>query len=222
VQRDLGTIARVEDQQSVRQLLSALAATSAGLLNFDGLSRDLAVPANTLRSHTALLQTLFMTARVEAWSNNLLSRVVKTPKVYITDTGLLGYLLGTDARRLTDDGTVAGMAFETFAAMELRRQIAWQDNAPRLFHYRDRDGREVDLVLERRDGTVAAVEVKAAASASSSDFRGLRHLREKLGTRFKAGVCCTPANKARFHQGFRAAARVRGRRQPGEEHHPAR
>ncbi len=188
VQRDLSTIARVHDQQRVRQLLSALAATSAGLLNFDGLSRDLASPANTLRSHTALLETLFMTARVEAWSNNLLSRVVKTPKVYITDTGLLGYLLGTDARRLTDDGTVAGMALETFAAMELRRQIAWQDNAPRLFHYRDRDGREVDLVLERRDGTVAAVEVKAAASASSSDFRGLRHLREKLGTRFKAGV----------------------------------
>jgi predicted AAA+ superfamily ATPase len=78
--------------------------------------------------------------------------------------------------------------FETFVAMELRRQLAWQDNAPRQFHYRDRDGREVDLVLERRDGSIIAVEVKTAASASSSDFRGLRHLRDKLGDRFKAGV----------------------------------
>jgi predicted AAA+ superfamily ATPase len=80
------------------------------------------------------------------------------------------------------------MAFETFAAMEIRRQLGWQDNSPRRFHYRDRDGREVYVVLERRDGSVVAVEVKTAASASPSDFRGLRHLRDKLGDRFKAGV----------------------------------
>ena len=80
------------------------------------------------------------------------------------------------------------MAFETFAAMELRRQVAWQDDAPRQFHYRDRDGREVDVVLERRDGSVVGVEVKTAASASPADFRGLRHLRDKLGAGFKAGV----------------------------------
>jgi predicted AAA+ superfamily ATPase len=80
------------------------------------------------------------------------------------------------------------MAFETFAAMEIRRQLGWQDNSPRQFHYRDRDGREVDVVLERRDGSVVAVEVKTTASASPSDFRGLRHLRDKLGDRFKAGV----------------------------------
>lgn len=188
VQRDLSTIARVHDQENVRRLLSALAGISAGLMNFDALGRDLALPANTLRSHAALLDTLFLTTRIEAWSNNLLSRVVKTPKAYITDTGLLAYLVGADANRLVDDGPVAGMAFETFAAMEIHRQSAWQENTPRLFHYRDRDGREVDLVLERRDGSVAAVEVKTAASASSGDFRGLRHLRDKLGSRFKAGV----------------------------------
>jgi predicted AAA+ superfamily ATPase len=89
---------------------------------------------------------------------------------------------------LVEDGGIAGMAFETFAVIELRRQVAWQDNAPRQLHFRDRDGREVDVVLERRDGTVAAIGVKTAASVSSSDFRGLRHLRDKLGDRFKAGV----------------------------------
>lgn len=188
VQRDLSTIARVHDQANVRRLLSAIASTSAALLNFDSLARDLGLPANTLRLHATLLDTLFLTTRLEAWSTNLLSRVVKTPKAYITDSGLLCHLIGADKARLVGDGSLAGMAFETFAAMELLRQIAWQDNPPRLFHYRDRDGREVDLVLERRDGSVAAVEVKTAASASSSDFRGLRHLRDKLGTRFKAGV----------------------------------
>ncbi len=188
VQRDLSTIARVHDQANVRRLLSAIASTSAALLNFDSLARDLGLPANTLRLHATLLDTLFLTTRLEAWNTNLLSRVVKTPKAYITDSGLLCHLIGADTARLVGDGALAGMAFETFAAMELHRQIAWQDNPPRLFHYRDRDGREVDLVLERRDGSIAAVEVKTAASASSSDFRGLRHLRDKLGTRFKAGV----------------------------------
>ena len=188
IQRDLSTIAQVHDQANVRRLLSAVASMSASLMNFDSLARDLSLSPNTVRSHTALLDTLFLTARLEAWSTNLLSRVVKTPKAYVTDSGLLCHLIGADAERLAQDGTIAGAAFETFAAMELRRQVAWQDNAPRQFHYRDRDDREVDIVLERRDGSVVAIEVKTAASASSSDFRGLRHLREKLGERFKAGV----------------------------------
>jgi predicted AAA+ superfamily ATPase len=158
------------------------------LVNFDSLGRDLALSANTARSHTALLETLFLTARLEAWSTNLLGRVIKTPKAYVADSGLLCHLIGVDVDRLAEDGEIAGMVFETFVAMELRRQIVWQDNAPRLYHYRDRDGREVDVVLERRDGSVVGVEVKTAASASTADFRGLRHLRDKLGERFKAGV----------------------------------
>lgn len=188
MQRDLRTVARVHDLANVRRLLSGIASISASLVSFDGLSRDLGIAANTLRSHADVLETLFLVSRLEAWSSNLLSRVIKTPKAYITDSGLLCFLIGADAARIADDGHVAGMVFETFVAMELQRQIAWEDNAPRLFHYRDRDSREVDLVLERRDGSVIGVEVKTAASASSSDFRGLRHLRDKLGSRFKAGA----------------------------------
>jgi predicted AAA+ superfamily ATPase len=188
IQRDLHTIAQVHDQANIRNLLSAIASTSASLLNFESLARDLGLSPNTVRAHAALLDTLFLTARLEAWSANLLGRVIKTPKAYVADSGLLCHLIGADADRLVEDAGLAGMVFETFVAMELRRQIAWQENAPRQFHYRDRDGREVDIVLERSDGTVAAVEVKTAASVSSSDFRGLRHLRDKLGDRFKAGV----------------------------------
>jgi len=188
IQRDLSTIAQVHDRANIRNLLFAIGSTSASLLNFDALARALGLSANTLRAHAALLDTLFLTMRIEAWSTNLLHRVVKAPKAYIGDSGLLCYLVGADADRVARDGAVAGMAFETFVAMELRRQIAWQENAPRQFHYRDRDGREVDVVLERRDGSVIGVEVKTAASVSPSDFRGLRHLRDRLGERFKAGV----------------------------------
>lgn len=188
IERDLSTIAQVHDQANIRSLLFAIGSTSASLMNFDALARRLGLSANTLRAHAALLDTLFLTVRVEAWSTNLLSRAVKAPKAYVTDSGLLCHLIGASADRVSADGAVAGMAYETFAAMELRRQIAWQENAPRQYHYRDRDGREVDIVLERRDGSVVGVEIKSAASASSSDFRGLRHLRDKLGSRFKAGI----------------------------------
>lgn len=188
MQRDLGSIARVHDQANVQRLLSSIASTSASLLNADSLGRDLRVSPNTVRAHIALLETLFVVATLPAWSHNLLSRVIKTPKAYVTDSGLHCHLIGADAERLRNDGAVAGPVFETFVAMELGRQAAWHQNPPQLFHYRDRDGREVDVVLERRDGTVAAVEVKTAASISSGDFRGLRHLRDKLGARFKAGV----------------------------------
>ena len=188
IDRDLSTIAQVHDSANVRNLLAALAATSASLLNVDGLARDLGIASNTVRAHGALLDTLFLTQRAPAWSSNLLSRVVKAPKIYIGDTGLLCHLIGADEQRLAEDGAVAGLVFETFVAIEVARQIAWQDNAPRQYHYRDRDGREVDIVLERREGTVVGIEVKSAASASPIDFRGLRHLRDRLGNRFKAGI----------------------------------
>ena len=188
IQRDLSSLARVHDQANVRRLLEALAATSGSLLNFGGLARDLGLNANTLRSHADLLETLFLAIRVPSWHSNLLSRVIKAPKAHITDSGLLSALVGFDARRIAEDGSAAGMAFETFTITELHRQAQWQPEPLRLHHYRDKDKREVDALLERRDATIIAVEVKAAASVTSSDFRSLRHLRDRLGSRFKAGA----------------------------------
>jgi len=188
MQRDLSSIARVHDQANVRRLLQALAATSGSLLNYNGLSADLGVPASTLRSHTDLLETLFLIRRLAPWHHNLLSRVVKTPKVHIADSGLLAHLIGANEARVQRDGAAAGMLLETFVAMELLRQAEWQHEPVRLFHYRDRDGGEVDVILERRDGTAIGIEVKAAASIGSADFRGLRRVRDVLGDAFKAGV----------------------------------
>ena len=97
------------------------------------------------------------------------------------------------------------MFFETFVAMELHRQISWLDDRPAVFHFRDRDQREVDIVMEHRDGSVSAVEVKSAATVHERDFRGLNHLRRKLGSRFKGGALLyTGANTVTF--GDRLAA----------------
>lgn len=188
LKRDLATLGDVADRATVGRLLQAIGATSASELNIDRLSASMGTPATTVRRHIELLETLFLIRRVPSWSNNLLARTIKRPKVHVADTGLLASLVGADERRIETDLHLGGMFYETFVAMELDRQISWLDDRPRLFHFRDRDQREVDIVLEHRDGSVSAIEVKASATVRARDFRGLRHLRDKLGDRFKAGA----------------------------------
>jgi predicted AAA+ superfamily ATPase len=186
--KDLLTLGDVTDRASVALLLTAIAAVSASELNVDGLSRALGTPASTVRRHLDLLETLFLIRRVPAWSNNLLARSIRRPKIHIADSGLLAALIGADERRITSELDLGGTFYETFVAAEISRQISWLDDRPQMFHFRDRDQREVDILLEHRDGSVTAVEVKASATVHRRDFRGLTHLRDKLGARFKAGA----------------------------------
>ena len=205
LQRDLASIAQVHDRANVGRLLGALAAVSGSLLNYGGLSRDLGLAASTLRAHTDLLETLFLIRRIAPWRSNRLSRIVKSPKAYVSDTGLLAHLLGVDARGLEHDHAAMGRLLETFVVMELLRQAASEEEPVKLFHYRDKDGREVDAIMERRDGTVIGIEAKSAASVGLADFRGLTRVRDALGERFKAGVVLyTGANTVSF--GERLAA----------------
>lgn len=119
--------------------------------------------------------------------------------MYVSDTGLLAHLLRIDQHGLAQDHAALGRLFETFVVMELLRQASWQDEPVRLYHYRDRDGREVDAILERHDGAIIGIEAKAAASAGASDFRGLTRVRDALGERFKAGIVLyTGPNTVRF------------------------
>jgi uncharacterized protein len=112
--------------------------------------------------------------------------------VTITDTGLAARLLGG---RLRTDAELAGRLIETFVSGELRAQAEWSPTRPSLYHFRDRDGAEVDLVLESGDGRVVGVEVKAGATIRSEDLRGLRLLEQRLGADFAAGLvlCTAPA-----------------------------
>jgi uncharacterized protein len=205
MKRDLRSISALSDSANVRRLLQAVASVSAGELNFEALSRRLGLANNTLRSYADLLETLFLIKRLPPWSGNLFARAIRAPKAYIADTGLLTHLVGGDERRVEKDLNLGGMLFETFAAMELMRQADWQRDPVAVYHYRDRDRREVDVVLERRDGRIVGVEVKAAASVTASDLRGLRYLRDRLGDRFAAGaVIYTGPNTVPF--GDRLAA----------------
>jgi len=122
------------------------------------------------------------------WHSNRLSRLVKTPKLHIGDTGLAAALLNLDAAALAADRSLLGRMLETFVLQELKRQASWSDTETGFFHFRDRDGAEVDIVVERGPVALAGVEVKASATVTRSDFRSLQKLADALGERFVAGV----------------------------------
>ena len=114
---------------------------------------------------------------------------MRRPKLTLTDTGLAARLLGG---RLRSDPELAGRLVETFVVDELRAQAEWSQTRPSIFHFRDRDGVEVDLVLESGDGRVVGIEVKAGATIRAEDSAGLRLLERRLGADFAAGlVLCT-------------------------------
>lgn len=189
--RDLPDIGEVRiDSAKLEQLLRLLAARTSGLVNYAALGRDLTLGDKTVKAHTELLAQLFLSYRLRPWSANLGARQVKTPKLLLSDSGLAAALLGVDAARYSapDQGPLAGTLFETFVVMEVVKQATWSVTPVELFFYRDTEKHEVDVVLEAASGEVVGIEAKSTATVDTADARGLRLLRDRLGTRFKAGA----------------------------------
>ena len=153
---------------------------------------DLASPFQlsrpTIRDYVTLLARVFLLEELSPWHSNRLSCLIKTPKLHLGDTGFACALLGVDAESLWADRALLGQLLETFVFQELRRQATWQDMPITFHHFRDKDGVEVDIVLESRGQRLAGVEVKASATVAAADFRGLRKLKESVGSHFALGV----------------------------------
>jgi uncharacterized protein len=143
---------------------------------------------SSMERYLLLLERIFLVRRLAAWHNRLGPRLVKAPKLLLCDSGLLCHLLRLDESRLLSDSTSFGLALESFVGIELAKAADLDTGDPRLMHYRTSKGVEIDFVLEAADGRVAAVEVKAASSVESADFRRFDRLREVLGPRFVRGV----------------------------------
>jgi len=187
-ERTVRDVAEITGLPDLRRLLAALAYRSGSLVNAADLSRTLGLPQTTLKRYLALLEIAFLVRRLPAWSANLTTRLVKTPKVFITDSGLHAHLLGAGAQRLGDEPSLFGQVLEGFVVNEVDRQSTWSEVPVRLLHYRTHAGREVDLVLEDERGRVVGIEVKATASPTASDFKGLDSLAEAAGQRFHRGL----------------------------------
>ena len=196
VTRVVNQISDLERVAEIPRLLRLLAARSAEELNVAKLASEFGWSARTIDSYLAQLSSAFVLQLLPAWSVNLSSKVVHRPKIHLLDTGLAAALCGLTTGRLLDTPERFGGLLETFVLMELRKQLSWSQTQPSLWHFRDRGGAEVDVVIEYPDGRIVAVEVKSGATPSHADARGLRLLRDRLGDRFHHGYLATTAPEA--------------------------
>ena len=188
LQRDIRDMANIEGLTALPRLLSLLAARTGTLLNLADVSRTSGLAYTTLTRYVSLLEAAFLVQMLPSWSANLGSRMVKSPKLLISDTGLAASVLGLTAERLAADGPLFGALLETFVAAELRKIVGGSTRAFQFFHYRTKAGQEVDVLLEDGAGRLVGVEVKASATVTSGDFKGLRTVAEATGDRFVRGL----------------------------------
>ncbi len=192
IERDVMELTRVRQRRQLPLLLTQLASQTAQMLNIAKAATAIGMDKSTAESYAKLLETVFLIQRLPAWGTTLSSRVAAAPKVHLIDSGIAARLL-----RLTESKLAAATAqaltelghlLETFVVGEVCRQLDWLDTPVARGHWRTHDGEEVDLVLEREDGKIAGLEVKASSRVTARDLHSLRRLRGRLGGQFLGGV----------------------------------
>ena len=187
LQRDIQDVATIRDHGAVEKLLQLLAIRTGQLLNVAEVATGFQLTRPTASAYIDVLRRLFLVDLLPAWHNNPGNRLIKAPKIHITDTGL--------AVALTQPGSPDDPAYrarqghllESFVVQEIQRLAGWTDPELEFFHYRDKDQVEVDLVVTRGSQTWG-IEVKSAATIFPKDFHGLKRLAEQAKPDFQLGI----------------------------------
>lgn len=186
LQRDVLDLIRVERMAEFTRLIRLLAAQTGSLANQSALARDLGLPQPTVRRHIEWLRTTYQCHDLPPYSMNFGKRLVKTPKLYWSDTGMAAALAGWRDQAAVETAQKTGALVETWVVNDLR---AWssQSVGGSLYFWRAHDGGEVDVLIEW-DGAVMGVEIKAGHRVDARDLKGLRECRAALGKRFRRGL----------------------------------
>ena len=185
--------ARLPRAGKLRSVLESCAARTGLELNKQAAARDAGVDFKTADGYLGLLEDLSVISRIPAWHTKRLQRLTRSPKAFLADPGMAAHLLNVDPPSLGRDSALVGQMFETFAATELLAHIETAQEEVQMFHLRDRDGKEVDIVLESH-GRIVGIEVKSSSIVSRDDARGLLWLRDRLGERFAGGALLSSAS----------------------------
>ncbi|MGQ0623887.1 MAG: ATP-binding protein [Sporichthyaceae bacterium] len=190
--REVAVADDIRKLDALAGLLRYAAATTSAELVVASAAERLGVHRETIAAYLAWLETVFLVHRVPAWGRNLTAKVVKRPRLHVSDTGLAAALMGRQAEMLRNPTEPAtGPLVESFVVNELAKQVTWAASTARLYHFRDRGGAEVDAILESADGRVVGVEIKASTTPRSADFASLALVRDALdrvGGTFLAGI----------------------------------
>ncbi len=187
IQRDIQDLSHIGNLDALPKLLALAAGQTARLANLSELASAFELSRPTIRNYLTLVERLFLIDYLQPWFTNRAKRLIKTPKLHFGDTGLACSLLRCSATELHEQRELLGQLLETFIFGELSKQTGTHPERIALYHLRDKDGYEADIVLQC-GARYAGIEIKAASSVSEGDFKGLRRMRELLGKRFHVGI----------------------------------
>jgi len=188
VERDIRDVARIDEAARIPQLMAILAMMSGQLLNLSQVGGQLGLNVHTAEKYIAILEKLFLVRRLPAWRSNELTRLVKTPKIHFLDAGLHAALVRAGPELIEADRSRFGPILESWVHGELLKIVSLTPERWFISHYRDKDQVEIDFVLESPLRAILGIEVKAAATVTSADFKGLRRLRDQCGKAFVGGI----------------------------------
>lgn len=175
LQRDVRALTRVGDELAFLRLVRAAAARTGQLLNYADLARDVDIDQKTAKAWLGILETSGLVYLLPPWHSNVTKRLVKTPKLYFLDTGLCAYLTQWTSPESLEAGAMAGAMLETFVLGEILKGYWHNGGAAHLYFYRDRDGNEIDLLIDQ-DNRLYPVEIKKTATPSRTASRSFRLL----------------------------------------------
>ncbi|MFT6865748.1 MAG: putative AAA+ superfamily ATPase [Cyclobacteriaceae bacterium] len=188
LQKDIRDLANIEGLVQIPNVLHLIAARVGSTINLSDVSRLSGVKNTTLQRYMALLEYVFLIVKIPAWTPNVEGQFVKSPKVFLNDTGLLCHLRGEGVNSLIQNRSNAGAFFENFVVLDIIKQLSWSETQLKPYHFSIHKGAEVDLVLEDRRKQLYGIEIKAASSLKEQDFKGLKQLAKLAGDKFKKGI----------------------------------
>jgi len=180
LERDLKEIARIHRKNAMRELVKVLAAWSGKFVDLSAIGSGLSIKRPTIESYITALKTLYLVERVYPWTKTDYARVGKQSKLFMVDSGLMATLLKWKMDQVRFDSDRSGKLVETFAFNEIMAQVDAGDGRYELFHYRDREKREIDFLIEREDNALLGIEIKAGSAIGKNDFKHMTWFHNNL------------------------------------------
>ena len=199
IERDVRNLSDAIDSLKFLRFLTAVAARCSQMLNVNEIAKDADINLKQAKDWMGILETLGIIFYLHPFSNNMLKRLVKTPKYYFYDTGLVAYLTKWSSPETLENGAMNGAILENYVVSEIRKSYLNSGKAPFMYYYRDKDAREIDIILEQ-NGELNPIEIKKSANPAPEILRSFSVL-EKTGlNRGKGAVICMKMELSAFNQ----------------------
>lgn len=189
IERDVRELSDAIDSLKFLHFITAVAARCGKILNIAEIARDADINQKQAKNWLGVLETLGLIFYLHSYSNNMLKRLVKTPKLYFYDTGLVCYLTKWSSAETLQSGAMNGAILENYVVAEIRKTYLNCGKDPYMYYYRDKDAREIDIILEH-DGVLNPIEIKKTANPGSELIKVFKLLDKSSAKRSKGAVVC--------------------------------